>query len=130
MPQKQLAEKLDQVVETAVNRVGVNLNTASPDLLVHISGLTKSTANNIVKYRNEAGQFNDRSDLKKVARLGPKAFEQSVGFLRIIDGDNPLDNTDIHPESYPATHQLLKQSNLSAADLANRLLPKSSVKLI
>ncbi|MDM7517032.1 Tex family protein [Lentilactobacillus sp. TOM.63] len=124
VPQKQLSEKLDQVVETAVNRVGVNLNTASPDLLVHISGLTKSTANNIVKYRNEAGQFNDRSDLKQVPRLGPKAFEQSVGFLRIIDGDNPLDNTDIHPESYPATYQLLKQSDLSAADLGKPVVAK------
>lgn len=102
VPQKQLGEQLDQVVETAVNRVGVNLNTASPDLLVHISGLTKTTSLNIVKYRNENGEFSARADLKKVPRLGPKAFEQSVGFLRIIGGKNPLDNTDIHPESYSA----------------------------
>ncbi len=80
VPQKQLGEQLDQVVETAVNRVGVNLNTASPELLVHISGLTKTTAQNIVSYRNETGQFENRSQLKKVPRLGPKAFEQSVGF--------------------------------------------------
>lgn len=117
VPQKQLGEKLDQVVETAVNQVGVNLNTASPDLLVHISGLTKATANNIVKFRNKTGQFLDRQDLKKVPRLGPKAFEQAVGFLRIIDGDNPLDNTDIHPESYPAATQLLTTYQLTIEDL-------------
>lgn len=124
VPQKQLAEKLDQVVETAVNRVGVNLNTASPELLVHISGLTKSTADNIVKFRNEAGQFIDRNELKKVPRLGPKAFEQAVGFLRIINGDNPLDNTDIHPESYPAATALLTRYQLSTADLGKPVVTK------
>ncbi len=110
VPQKQLGEQLDQVVETAVNRVGVNLNTASPDLLVHISGLTKTTSLNIVKYRNENGEFSARADLKKVPRLGPKAFEQSVGFLRIIGGKNPLDNTDIHPESYSAAKKIDEKS--------------------
>lgn len=124
VPQKQLGEKLDQVVETAVNQVGVNLNTASPDLLIHISGLTKSTANNIVKYRNQSGQFMNRSALKKVPRLGPKAFEQSVGFLRIIDGTNPLDNTDIHPESYSAAKQLLSQVGLSLEDLGKDVTAK------
>ncbi|EHO48128.1 Tex family protein [Lentilactobacillus kisonensis] len=122
VPQKQLTEQLDQVVETAVNQVGVNLNTASPDLLVHISGLTKSTANNIVKYRNQSGKFSNRSELKKVPRLGPKAFEQSVGFLRIVGGTNPLDNTDIHPESYSAAHQLLEQYDLDEADLGKPVI--------
>ncbi|WP_057823109.1 Tex family protein [Lentilactobacillus sunkii] len=117
VPQKQLGEQLDTVVETAVNRVGVNLNTASPDLLVHISGLTKTTAKNIVKFRNESGEFSDRSGLKKVPRLGPKAFEQSVGFLRIIGGKNPLDNTDIHPESYLAAKKLMKNHGLDIAQL-------------
>ncbi|MGF2384252.1 Tex family protein [Lentilactobacillus otakiensis] len=117
VPQKQLGEQLDQVVETAVNRVGVNLNTASPDLLVHISGLTKTTSLNIVKYRNENGEFSARADLKKVPRLGPKAFEQSVGFLRIIGGKNPLDNTDIHPESYSAAKKLMKNHGLTITQL-------------
>ena len=117
VPQKQLGEQLDTVVETAVNRVGVNLNTASPDLLVHISGLTKTTAKNIVKFRNESGEFSDRSGLKRVPRLGPKAFEQSVGFLRIIGGENPLDNTDIHPESYSAAMKLMKNHGLDIAQL-------------
>ncbi|APR08107.1 30S ribosomal protein S1 [Lentilactobacillus parabuchneri] len=119
VPQKQLGEQLDQVVETAVNRVGVNLNTASPELLVHISGLTKTTAQNIVSYRNETGQFENRSQLKKVPRLGPKAFEQSVGFLRIIGGSNPLDNTDIHPESYAAAKKLMKQHGLAIDQLGD-----------
>ena len=117
VPQKQLGGQLDTVVETAVNRVGVNLNTASPDLLVHISGLTKTTSGNIVKFRNENGEFSARSDLKRVPRLGPKAFEQSVGFLRIIGGKNPLDNTDIHPESYSAAKKLLKRHGLTMTQL-------------
>lgn len=117
VPQKQLGEQLDTVVETAVNRVGVNLNTASPDLLVHISGLTKTTSGNIVKFRNENGEFSARSDLKQVPRLGPKAFEQSVGFLRIIGGKNPLDNTDIHPESYSAAKSLLKKHGFAINQL-------------
>ncbi|MFT8995864.1 helix-hairpin-helix domain-containing protein, partial [Lentilactobacillus hilgardii] len=126
---KQLGEKLDQVVETAVNQVGVNLNTASPDLLVHISGLTKSTANNIVKFRNESGKFSNRTDLKKVPRLGPKAFEQSVGFLRIINGSNPLDNTDIHPESYSAATKLLSQYDLTINDLGKPIVAEKLVHL-
>lgn len=108
VPEKSLDEQLDRVVETAVNQVGVNLNTASPELLTHISGLTATTANNIVKFRNENGAFNKRQDLKAVPRLGPKAYQQSVGFLRIISGNEPLDNTDIHPESYAVTRKLLK----------------------
>lgn len=115
--QKKLATQLDQVVETAVNQVGVNVNTASPELLTRISGLTKTTAQNIVKFRNDNGPFVTRKNLAKVPRLGPKAYEQSVGFLRIIDGKNPLDNTDVHPESYSQATQLLKQLGLSTTDL-------------
>ena len=106
--QKDLSEQLDNVIETAVNQVGVNLNTASPELLAHISGLTKTTAKNIVKFRDENGGYQNRQALKQVPRLGPKAFEQSVGFLRIVDGKNILDNTGIHPESYRITQKLLK----------------------
>lgn len=107
VPEKSLDEQLDRVVETAVNQVGVNLNTASPELLTHISGLTATTANNIVKFRNDNGTFDSRKVLKSVPRLGPKAYQQSVGFLRIIAGSDPLDNTDIHPESYVAARKLL-----------------------
>ncbi|MCH4124136.1 MAG: RNA-binding transcriptional accessory protein [Levilactobacillus sp.] len=109
VPEKALDAQLDRVVETAVNQVGVNVNTASPELLTHISGLTATTAKNIVAYRNENGAFAARQELKKVPRLGPKAYQQAVGFLRIIGGREPLDNTDIHPESYAAAHQLLTQ---------------------
>ncbi|WP_125765641.1 Tex family protein [Levilactobacillus mulengensis] len=108
VPEKALDEQLDRVVETAVNQVGVNVNTASPELLTHISGLTATTAQNIVTYRNDNGSFAARQELKKVPRLGPKAYQQAVGFLRIIDGREPLDNTDIHPESYPVARQLLQ----------------------
>lgn len=107
--QKQLDERLDIVVETAVNKVGVNVNTASAALLEHIAGLTKTTAANVVAYRDENGKFTNRSQLKKVPRLGPKAFEQAVGFLRIVDGKNPLDGTDIHPESYEVAKKILEK---------------------
>ena len=107
--QKQLDERLDIVVETAVNKVGVNVNTASAALLEHIAGLTKTTAANVVAYRDENGKFTNRSQLKKVPRLGPKAFEQAVGFLRIVDGENPLDGTDIHPESYEVAEKILEK---------------------
>lgn len=106
--QKDLSAQLDNVVEDVVNNVGVNLNTASPELLLHISGLTKTTAQNIVTFRNEQGRFDSRKALKKVPRLGPKAFEQAVGFLRIMNGSEPLDNTDIHPESYPVAKALVQ----------------------
>ncbi|NLR10788.1 Tex-like N-terminal domain-containing protein, partial [Lactobacillus sp. HBUAS51381] len=108
VPEKALDEQLDRVVETAVNQVGVNVNTASPELLTHISGLTATTAQNIVTYRNTNGAFASRKDLQQVPRLGPKAYQQSVGFLRIIGGQDALDNTDIHPESYPVARHLLK----------------------
>ena len=105
--QKQLDARLDIVVETAVNKVGVNVNTASAALLEHIAGLTKTTAANVVAFRDENGKFTNRSQLKKVPCLGPKAFEQAVGFLRIVDGKNPLDGTDIHPESYEFAEKIL-----------------------
>lgn len=107
VPQKELTNQLDTVIETAVNQVGVNLNTASPQLLEHISGLNKTTAQNIVTWRDENGSYEARNQLKKVPRLGPKAYEQSVGFLRIVQGKNGLDNTDIHPESYKVAKKLL-----------------------
>ncbi|UJF16510.1 RNA-binding transcriptional accessory protein [Jeotgalibaca sp. MA1X17-3] len=118
--QKQLTERLDFVVETAVNQVGVNLNTASAPLLQNISGLNKTIATNIVQYREENGAFTARPQLKKVARLGPKAFQQSVGFLRIVDGKNILDNTDIHPETYPAAKEILKLAGLKMEDVGTQ----------
>ena len=110
--QKQLAQQLDFVVETVVNQVGVNVNTASSQLLARIAGLNKTTAQNIVNYREENGAFSQRNQLKKVPRLGPKAFEQAIGFLRIPNGENILDNTPIHPESYQATKDLLGTLNI------------------
>ncbi|CZQ84995.1 Tex family protein [Trichococcus ilyis] len=117
--QKQLGERLDFVVETAVNQVGVNLNTASAPLLQHVAGLNKTIANNIVAFREENGAFDSRQQLKKVPRLGPKAFEQSVGFMRIVDGKNILDNTDIHPESYTAAKEVLALAGLSLKDIGS-----------
>lgn len=99
--QSKLNSSLTFVVETAVNQVGVNVNTASSSLLEYISGLNKTVANNIVKYREENGKFTNRKQIKKVPRLGDKTYEQAIGFLRIPDGDEPLDRTSIHPESYP-----------------------------
>ncbi|WP_003542609.1 Tex family protein [Desulfotomaculum nigrificans] len=116
---KRLEESLKGVVESAVNMVGVDLNTASPSLLSYVSGINSTVANNIVKYREENGQFKERSQLKKVPRLGPKAFEQSVGFLRIPGGVNPLDNTGIHPESYPVAQKLLQQIGCDESDLGS-----------
>lgn len=115
LPQKALAQEVDVVVERAVNRVGVNLNTASAQLLARISGLSKTIAENIVAYRDANGRYQSRAELKKVPRLGPKAYQQAVGFLRIPDGKEPLDNTDIHPESYPVAKQLLKAANVPAS---------------
>lgn len=115
--QKDLSAQLDIVVENVVNNVGVNLNTASVDLLQHISGLSATISANIVAYRNEHGQFASRHDLQKVPRLGPKTYQQAVGFLRIIAGAEPLDNTDIHPESYPAANAILAKVHLTKADL-------------
>lgn len=110
--QKRLGEALQAVVESAVNGVGVDLNTASPSLLKYVSGLTARTAENIVKFRDEHGKFTRRDALQKVAGIGEVAFQQAAGFLRIPDGDNPLDNTGIHPESYDATSKLLERFRL------------------
>ncbi len=111
--QVQLAKKLDTVVEDCVNAVGVNLNTASTMLLSRIAGLNKVIAQNIVDYRDQHGQFVDRKQLLKVARLGPKAFEQCAGFLRIMDGKNPLDASAVHPEAYPVVERILEKSQKS-----------------
>ncbi|GAF41035.1 hypothetical protein FC83_GL001898 [Agrilactobacillus composti DSM 18527 = JCM 14202] len=127
--QKELSAQLDDVVGDVVNNVGVNLNTASPELLTHISGLTATTAQNIVAFRNDGGTFTARQELKKVPRLGPKAFEQSVGFLRIIDGKNPLDNTDIHPESYPVAKAFLKALGFSLTDVGTPALQAALQKV-
>lgn len=115
--QTQLAKKLDAVVEDGVNAVGVNLNTASVMLLARIAGLNKVIAQNIVDYRNDNGQFIDRKQLLKVSRLGPKAFEQCAGFLRIIDGKNPLDASAVHPEAYPVVEKILTTVNKPLKDV-------------
>ena len=117
MNQKKLSEALTGVVEDCVNRVGVDLNTASASLLEYISGISKAVAKNIVTYREENGKFTDRKQLLKVAKLGPKAFLQCAGFLRIGDGKNPLDKTSVHPESYEACGKLLKKLGFTPEDL-------------
>lgn len=114
--QKKLAENLDFVVDTVVNQVGVNVNTASPALLSHVSGLNKTISENIVKYREENGMIASRQDIKKVPRLGEKAFEQAAGFLRIPESDNFLDNTGVHPESYKAVERLLEKLDITQLD--------------
>ncbi|MBQ1640830.1 MAG: RNA-binding transcriptional accessory protein, partial [Lachnospiraceae bacterium] len=117
MNQKKLSEALSGVVEDSVNRVGVDLNTASAPLLEYVSGISKQIAKNIVEYREANGQFTSRKQLLKVAKLGPKAFEQCAGFLRIRGGENPLDATGVHPESYHAADELLKELGHSVEDL-------------
>lgn len=117
MPQKELSSALDGVVEACVNSVGVDLNTASPQLLERVAGVTKPIAKNIVIYREENGSFSSRSDLKKVAKLGPKAFEQCAGFLRVAESKNVLDNTGVHPESYAAAKALLKLCDVTENDI-------------
>ncbi|CAM2776557.1 RNA-binding transcriptional accessory protein [Glaesserella parasuis] len=115
--QSQLARKLDAVVEDCVNAVGVDLNTASAPLLARVAGMTKTLAQNIVAYRDENGRFNSRSDLKKVARLGPKAFEQCAGFMRILGGKNPLDASSVHPEAYPVVEKILQATASTLGEL-------------
>lgn len=117
MNQKKLSEALSGVVESCVNRVGVDLNTASAPLLSYISGISSAIAKNIVAYREEHGKFQSRKELLKVAKLGPKAFEQCAGFLKITDGKNPLDATSVHPESYEAAEKLLKQQGFSTEEI-------------
>ncbi len=117
MNQKKLSEALGGVVEDSVNRVGVDLNTASASLLEYVSGVTKVIARNIVDYREKNGRFTDRKQLLKVAKLGPKAYEQCAGFMRIADGDNPLDATSVHPESYEAAKKLMEKLGLTMEDV-------------
>ena len=116
--QKKLSESLDFVVDTVVNQVGVNINTASPALLAHVAGLNKTISENIVKYRETEGLIRSREAIKKVPRLGAKAFEQAAGFLRIPESDNLLDNTGVHPESYKAVEELFKRLGISSLDEA------------
>ena len=129
MNQKKLTEALGGVVEDCVNRVGVDLNTASASLLEYISGISKAIAKNIVVYREENGRFESRSQLLKVAKLGPKAYEQCAGFMRITDGKNPLDATGVHPESYDATKKLLTKLGYTLDDVKNRSLDGISKKI-
>lgn len=122
MNQKKLSEALSGVVESCVNKVGVDLNTASAPLLSYISGVSGTIAKNIVSYREEHGSFKDRKELLKVAKLGPKAFEQCAGFMRISGGKNPLDATSVHPESYAAAEKLLAKLGFSSKDIAGNKL--------
>lgn len=126
---KKLDEALGGVVEDCVNAVGVEVNTASGALLQYVAGLTKSTADGIVKYRDENGKLTDRRQLLKIPRLGPKAYEQCAGFIRIADGDNPLDNTPVHPESYGAAEALLQALGYTPADLRGPKLTEIRDKL-
>ena len=123
MPPKQLDAALNAVVEDCVNAVGVDLNTASPSLLQRVSGLTAATAKNIVTYREENGAFSSRAQIKNVPKLGPKAFEQCAGFLRVPESGNVLDNTAVHPESYDAAKHLLSLLGHSLDDVRSRKLP-------
>ncbi len=123
--QKRLSESLNFVVETAVNQVGVNVNTASPSLLQYVAGLTKTAATNIVKKREEEGKFTNRIQLKKVPRLGAKTYEQAIGFLRVLDGKEPLDHTAIHPENYEAVKNLLHSLGFATADLGSEHLKQA-----
>ena len=119
MNQKNLGEALGGVVEDCVNKVGVDLNTASASLLEYVSGINKTLAKNIVAYREENGAFKNRKQLLKVAKLGPKAFEQCAGFMRITGGDNPLDGTSVHPESYEAAGKLLEKLGYTEDQLSH-----------
>ena len=129
MNQKKLGESLNGVVEDCVNEVGVDLNTASAPLLSYISGISSTIAKNIVAYREENGRFADRRELLKVPKLGPKAFEQCAGFMRIQGGDNPLDSTGVHPESYEAAQKLLKKQGFTPEDVAEHRLPGLSLTI-
>jgi len=130
MNQKRLGEALDGVVEDCVNSVGVDLNTASASLLGYVSGINGTVAKNIIAYREENGRFTDRKQLLKVSKLGPKAFEQCAGFLRISDGDKLLDNTGVHPESYEVAEKLLKKLDISIDSLKKGVSVKDKVKNI
>lgn len=123
--QKKLNESLTFVVETAVNQVGVNVNTASSSLLQYVSGLSKTVANNIVKFREENGKFNNRKQLSGIPRLGAKTYEQAIGFMRVLEGEEPLDSTPIHPENYESVKMLLKRLGFSTSDIGSEELGNS-----
>ncbi len=125
--QSQLTQSLDNVIEDCVNAVGVDLNTASPALLTHVSGLNKTLANNIVSFRDQNGAFKNRKALKKVDRLGPKAFEQAAGFLRIMDGDNPIDKSAVHPETYDIVQSIIQKTQATVDSLLGNKAALSSI---
>lgn len=127
--QKKLNESLTFVVETVVNQVGVNVNTASSSLLQYVAGLSKAVANNIVKKREELGKFSNRKQLKDIPRLGAKTYEQCIGFLRVLEGDQPLDRTSIHPERYGEVNKLLDQLNATISDLGSAALKDKVINL-
>ena len=127
--QSKLSDSLTFVVETVVNQVGVNVNTASSSLLQYVSGLSKAVANNIVKKREEEGKFTNRKQLKKIPRLGAKTYEQCIGFLRIVDGDEPLDQTGIHPETYEETRALLQRVDATTIDIGSSMLKEKLQQL-
>lgn len=128
LPQSQLSERLDETTMKVVNRVGADLNTASVELLTHVAGLNAGIAREIVNYRNENGKFNNRQELLNVKKLGPKAFTQCAGFLRIVDGDEPLDATSIHPESYEATHKLMEACGIEKLGEPDAQFPEEKTK--
>jgi protein Tex len=128
--QKKLNDQLTFVVETVVNKVGVNVNTASPSLLQYVAGLSKAVANNIVKKREEQGKFTNRSELKNIPRLGAKTYEQCIGFLRIVDGNEPLDRTGIHPENYKEVKKLLAKYGLTSNDLGTDSLREAISSIV
>ena len=127
--QTKLKHSLDQTVESCVNSVGVDLNTASQHLLMYVSGLGATLAKNIVDYRRENGAFTSRAQLLKVPRLGPSAYQQCAGFLRIRNGKNPLDNSAVHPESYPIVEQMAKDQGCSVADLISNKDKRDAIQL-
>jgi len=129
MNQKKLSNSLDNVVEKSVNEVGVDLNTASTSLMEHVAGITKSVAKNIVKYREDEGKFKSRKELLDVKKLGPKAFQQCAGFMKVKNQSNPLDNTTVHPESYKATEKLLKSLGYSLEDINSKKIKESDLDL-
>ena len=128
LPQSQLSERLDETTMKVVNRVGADLNTASVELLTHVAGLNAGIAREIVNYRNENGKFNNRKELLNVKKLGPKAFTQCAGFLRIVDGDEPLDATSIHPESYEATYKLMEACGIEKLGEPEAVCPEEKTK--
>ena len=124
LPEKALTQRLDEAVMKCVNRTGADLNTASQELLMHISGLNSATAKEIVKYRNENGRFTNRNELKKVKKLGEKTFTQCAGFLRIVGGEEPLDETSIHPESYAAARKVMEACGITELGVGDATFPE------